>query len=53
MRLLLFNFTVNDPAEKKVSDKTVYVSSEQIIKWPEVYMDNGVDTSKTAKVKQK
>lgn len=48
--LVLFNFTVNDPAEKKVSNKTVYVSSKQIIQWPEVYMGNGVDTGKTAKV---
>lgn len=54
MGLVLFNFTVNDPAEKKVSDKTVYVSSEQIIQCPEVYMGNGFDTGKTAKVnKQK
>lgn len=52
MGLVLFNFTVNYPAEKKVSDKTVYVSSEQIIQWPEVYMGNGADTGKTAKVKQ-
>lgn len=53
MGLVLFNFTVNDPAEKKVSDKTVYVSSEQIIQWPEVYMGNGFDTGKTAKVNKK
>lgn len=51
MRLLIFNFTANDPVEKKVSDKTeLYVNSEQ---WPEVYMGNGVDTRKRAKVKQK
>lgn len=53
MGLVLFNYTANGPAEKKVSDRTVCVISEQIIQRPELYMGNGVDTGKTAKVKQK
>lgn len=53
MGLMLLHFTVNDPAEKKVSDKTVCVISELIILWPEVYMGNCFDTNKTVKIKQK